>query len=302
MGDKRMLPKAKDRISFLYVDKARIEQTEYSIQIIQSGRKITEIPISTIAALFLGPGTTITHMAIKNICDVGCSIIWCGECGWRFYASGTSGTNSSKNILKQMEFHESKVKHLAIVRKMYQMRYPGAHLKSKSIAELRGFEGHCVQNLYYQLAEQYGVEWDGRKYEVDDFESQTLINQCLTFSNQILYGIIRGVLHVMGFSTAIGYIHTGHMDSFVFDIADLYKENLTIPTSFKYCSKYKHFDRKQLEAMMRKEIVDMELMKKLPKDILSLFEINDCDQREIELLLWDGDSTVEGGKNYDTNI
>lgn len=301
MGDKRILPRAKDRISFLYVDKSRIEQTEYAIQIIQSGRKITEIPISTIAALFLGPGTTITHMAIRNICESGCSIVWCGDGGWRFYASGTSGTNSSKNILTQMEFHESKVKHLAIVRKMYQMRYPDAHLKSKSIAELRGLEGYRVQNLYNTLALKYNIEWDGRRYKVDDFESQTLINQCLTFSNQILYGIVRGVLHIMGFSSAIGYIHTGHMESFVFDIADLYKEQLTIPASFEYCYKYNYFDRQKLESMIRQYIVDIKLMKRMPKDIMSLFDIDDAPEPEIELLLWNGDTTISGGKNYNKN-
>ena len=62
-----MLPRAKDRITFLYVDKARIEQTEFAIQIVQANRQVTEIPISTISTLFLGPGTSITHAAIKNI-------------------------------------------------------------------------------------------------------------------------------------------------------------------------------------------------------------------------------------------
>lgn len=298
MSDKRILPKAKDRISFLYIEKARIEQTEYAIQIVQSGRRITEIPISTIAALFLGPGTTITHTAIKNVCDSGCSIVWCGEGLWRFYASGVSGTNSNKNILKQMEYHESKVKHLAIARKMYQMRYPDASIKSKSINELRGFEGQRVQNLYNELADRYGIEWSGREYQVDNFESQNLINQCLTFSNQVLYGIVKGVLNIMGFSPSIGYIHTGHIDSFVFDIADFYKEQLTIPVSFEYCSHNSLFDRKSLERQLRLKIIEIDLMKRIPQDLNKLFNINSAETQEIELLLWNGKECVVGGKNY----
>ena len=52
----------------------------------------------------LGPGTNITHAAIKTACDSGCSIVWCGENGARFYAYGQGETRSAKNTLIQAKY------------------------------------------------------------------------------------------------------------------------------------------------------------------------------------------------------
>lgn len=229
--ERQLLPRSDNRISCIFIEKGRIEQTEFSIQVIR-GSTVSEIPIAVIGAIFLGPGTTITHEAVKTICDVGCSIIWCGMEQWRFYAAGESGTKSSKNLLKQIHYHENQTLHIKIVRLMYKMRYPDEHLSRKFLVELRGIEGMHVKKLYEELAERYHIEWKGRSYKVDDFESQDSINRALTIAHQILYGIIRSVLHLTGFSSAIGFIHTGKMDSFVYDMADLYKERLSIPIAF----------------------------------------------------------------------
>ena len=296
-----MLPRAKDRITFLYVDKARIEQTEFAIQIVQANRQVTEIPISTISTLFLGPGTSITHAAIKNICDVGCSVVWCGTGGWRFYSCGIAATNSNKNILLQTEYYASKMKHMDLVRRMYLLRYPEEHLKNKTTEELRGLEGYKVQQLYQKLSAQYNVDWNGRRYSVGEFVEQDLINQCLTFSNQVLYGIVRSVISILGFSPAIGFIHTGHIDSFVFDIADLYKEKTTIIAAFKYCSKHNYFNEDELLRTLRHKFNEINLMKTIVKDILTLFDTSE-NNVEIELQLWDKDGSVPGGTNYQNKL
>lgn len=250
--ERQLLPRSDDRISYIYIEKGRIEQTEFSIQVVRE-LTISEIPIATIGAIFLGPGTTITHEAVKTICDVGCNIIWCGMEQWRFYAAGAPGTASSKNLLKQMHYHENKTLHMQVVRSMYRLRYPDEYLSRKSLSELRGIEGIHVKKLYEDLAEQYEICWSGRSYKVDDFESQDNINRALTTAHQVLYGIIKSVLHLTGFSSAIGFIHTGKMDSFVYDMADLYKEKVSIPVAFETVSKNPvNLDSSVREAMRGK--------------------------------------------------
>lgn len=295
--DKVLLSRAEDRISCLYIEKARIEQTEFSVQIVQ-GRNTTELPITTIDALFLGPGTTITQQAIKNICDAAVTIIWCGQEPWRYYAFGEPATHSSKNMLKQIACHESKTLHAEVVRKMYKLRYPEDHLSRKTLSELRGIEGNHVKNLYQELAKKYNVEWSGRNYRVDDFYNQDEINQALTATNQILYGIIRGVIHIMGFLPAIGFIHTGDIDSFVFDMADLYKERISIPVSFRVVSEHPFDLDDTLRREMRKEIYRQKLMKQIPKDLIYLFGETETSIKEIEMGLWDYGNIVKFGKNY----
>ena len=77
---KKLLTRASERISLLYIEKAKIEQSEYGVQIRQ-GNKISEIPIITISCLILGPGTNITHRAVANIASAG----WFSPCIWRLF-------------------------------------------------------------------------------------------------------------------------------------------------------------------------------------------------------------------------
>ena len=300
--ERQLLPRSDDRISYIYIEKGRIEQTEFSIQVVRE-LTISEIPIATIGAIFLGPGTTITHEAVKTICDVGCSIIWCGMEQWRFYAAGAPGTKSSKNLLKQMRYHESKTLHMQVVRDMYKLRYPDEHISRKSSSELRGIEGMHVKKLYEELAEQYSIHWSVRSYKVDDFESQDDINRALTTAHQVLYGIIKSVLHLTGFSSAIGFIHTGKMDSFVYDMADLYKEKVSIPVAFETVSKNPvNLDSSVREAM-RGKILELHLLKHIVNDLKMLFNCEDEDIKNLEQLkIWDPKENVIAGRNYAKNL
>lgn len=300
--ERQLLPRSDDRISYIYIEKGRIEQTEFSIQVVRE-LTISEIPIATIGAIFLGPGTTITHEAVKTICDVGCNIIWCGMEQWRFYAAGTPGTASSKNLLKQIHYHENKTLHMQVVRNMYRLRYPDEHLSRKSLSELRGIEGIHVKKLYEDLAEQYEICWSGRSYKVDDFESQDNINRALTTAHQVLYGIIKSVLHLTGFSSAIGFIHTGKMDSFVYDMADLYKEKISIPVAFETVSKNPVNLDSSVRESMRGKILELHLLKQIVTDLKMLFNCEDEDIKNLEQLkIWDPKENVIAGRNYAKNL
>lgn len=299
--NKQLLTKASDRLSFLYIDKARIEQTEYSVEIVQ-GIYHRELPITTINALLLGPGVSITSAAIRNLGEAGVMICWVGQDMFKFYAYGEAGTNSSKNILKQMQCHESKMKHIEVVRRMYSVRYPNNKLKNKSLEELRGLEGKNVKECYQSLANKYNIIWQGRSYKVNDFESQDNINKSLTTVNQYLYGIINGVVHLMGFSPAIGFIHTGHIQSFIYDLADLYKESITIPIAFQVASEYEcgkiEDIRKELQKKLRIAIKEKKLLKQISKDLKFIFDGFDFNIPEIEGMLWDYNNFVKSSINY----
>lgn len=265
--ERQLLPRSDDRISYIYIEKGRIEQTEFSIQVVRE-LTISEIPIATIGAIFLGPGT-----------------------------------KSSKNLLKQMRYHESKTLHMQVVRDMYKLRYPDEHISRKSLSELREIEGMHVKKLYEELAEQYSIHWSVRSYKVDDFESQDDINRALTTAHQVLYGIIKSVLHLTGFSSAIGFIHTGKMDSFVYDMADLYKEKVSIPVAFETVSKNPvNLDSSVREAM-RGKILELHLLKHIVNDLKMLFNCEDEDIKNLEQLkIWDPKENVIAGRNYAKNL
>ena len=291
------LSRASDRISFLYVERARIEQTNYGVKIIEGDRQ-TDVPVTNFLCLMLGPGTSITHRAVANVAAAGCSIVWCGENGFTFYAFGRPLTDSAKNTLKQMRLHENKGAHIAVIRKMYKIRYPDLHAKSKPVDVLRGEEGRRVKALYEELSRKHQIEWDGRKYDTGDFDSQDAINKSLTYANQILYAVVKAVINALGFCPSIGFIHTGHMDSFVYDIADLYKENFSIPIAFE-CAKDGDFNRELIRRRMHDYIAEKDWIGVIVKDIENMFDI-DCQTQDNSnaLKLWDTKSFVDSSVNY----
>ena len=282
---KKLLTKARERISILYIEKARIEQSEYGVQIRQEN-KVSEIPITTISCIMLGPGTTITHRAVSNIAQAGCTICWMGMNQAVFYAYGEPATNKSKNILKQMHYHESKTLHTEVIHKMYNYRYPNDKIKSMSLEKLKGYEGLRMKACYEKYAKLYNVQWDGRIYDKFDFEKSDTINKYITALNNILYAITQAIILIMGYSPAIGFIHTGHIDSFVFDISDLFKEKVTIPLAFKLTKEYGFFNRDLMIKEFRKKITEQKTIKQMVKYLEELFSDEEC-LIDTELKIWD---------------
>ena len=303
--EKALLPKVSNRISILYIEYAKIVQTEFSVAIVQKQKQIT-LPVTQLNCLMLGPGTTITHDAIVNLCSAGCSILVVGQNGLRFYASGAAGTSSAKNLMYQIKYHESKTMRTAAVRRMYQIRYPQDKWSSKSLEVMRGIEGRKTQELYERCAKQYGISWTGRQYKVDDFDTQDIPNKSITITKQLMYGICNGVIHILGFHPAIGMIHQNHMEAFVFDIADLYADSITIPVAFQCAAEVLQNPGlnlyKRIRECMRQEVVDNKLMDKIVKDIYRIFAINQSDDH-VSLTLWSPESLVQSGYNYgNTNL
>ena len=68
MKNLQELPQLKDSISYLYVEHAIIEQNDAAIVAIQKDGR-TPIPIAAMTCLLLGPGTSVTHAAIRAICE-----------------------------------------------------------------------------------------------------------------------------------------------------------------------------------------------------------------------------------------
>ena len=61
----RSLPKLRDSISYVYIEHAILEQDTYSLVAIRNDGRIP-IPVSSTTCLLLGPGTSITHAAVKK--------------------------------------------------------------------------------------------------------------------------------------------------------------------------------------------------------------------------------------------
>ena len=98
--DLHELPEVKDSLSYIYIERAKIKQDGHAIAIYDK-KGITPVPCATLNMIMLGPGTNITHAAVKNLVENDCMILWCGEMGVRLYAQGLGRTRSAKNTIHQ---------------------------------------------------------------------------------------------------------------------------------------------------------------------------------------------------------
>lgn len=117
------LPRITDRMTFIYLEHCEISRENSAISV-NSIDGIVNIPSASISVLLLGPGTNISHRAMELIGNTGVTVIWVGEHGVRFYAGGKALTNHSTLLLKQAELVSNEKKHIAVARKMYQLRFP----------------------------------------------------------------------------------------------------------------------------------------------------------------------------------
>jgi len=227
---------------------------------------------------------------MELIGDAGTSVLWTGEQGVRQYAHGRPLTHSSRMLEKQAKLVSNTRSRLNVARKMYQHRFPNEDVSQHTMQQLRGKEGARIRKLYARLSNQYSVEWDGRKYDVNDFESGSIVNQALSVGNVALYGLVHSVVAAMGISPGLGFIHTGHDLSFVYDVADLYKAEITIPIAFQVASKVTPSDdvERMTRLKVRDAFVEKKLIQRIVKDIQYLLDIDADERMEADIInLWD---------------
>lgn len=273
--DFKELPKISDSISYIYVEYARIEQDNYALKIVRENGSVL-LPITNFLVMFLGPGTSITHQAIKVCAELGVLIIWCGENLNYFYASGFGRTRSSKNLLMQIDFYKDSNLNLQVVRKMYELRFKDISLKDKNLSQMRGLEGARVKSMYKNYSRMFNVPWVYRDYTVGDIDKSDIINQAITYANNLLYGLCKAAIIIMGFNVSIGFIHTGNIFSFVYDISDLYKMETSVLAAFKTVGYLRKQNIKELDYnILRKEIYktysEQKILQRIPKDLKYIF-------------------------------
>lgn len=278
-----------DRATFIYVEHARINREDSAV-LVHDKRGIIRIPVSIISVLLLGPGTDISHRAMELIGGAGTSVLWVGEQGIRQYAHGRALTHSSKLLEKQAKLVSNKRSRLTVARKMYMMRFPNEDVSNHTMQQLRGKEGARIRKIYALYAKEYQVEWQGREYDINDFESGTNVNKALSVANYSLYGLAHSVIVSLGLSPGLGFIHTGHDLSFVYDIADLYKTETTIPIAFEVASSIHENENieKKTRRKIRDSFVETHLIERMVKDLQYLLDVKEDEQFEANIVnLWD---------------
>jgi CRISP-associated protein Cas1 len=287
MENLQILPKVRDSWSYLYVEHKKIDQEDKAIALHDKAGKVP-VPCSSLNALLLGPGTSITHAAIKTLADNGCLVMWMGEGSVRFYSQGLGETRSARNLLHQARLVSDPGLRLQIVRRLYEMRFPDPLDPDLSLQQIRGKEGIRVRESYAKASRAAGIEWKGRSYKRDNWYDSDPINRALSAAHSCLYGVCHAAIVAAGFSPALGFIHTGKMLSFVYDVADLYKVDITVPLAFEITKE----STENLESRVRHACRDQFYRDKLLQRIIP----------DIEKVLDYGKNEAEAENGFDADM
>jgi CRISPR-associated protein Cas1 len=228
----------KDRVSMVFIQYGQVDVLDGAFVVIDQTGVRTHIPVGSVACIMLEPGTRVSHAAVHLASTVGTLLVWVGEAGVRLYASGQPGGARADRLLYQARLALDDDLRLKVVRKMYEIRFGEPFPERRSVEQLRGIEGARVRETYKLLGRQFGVQWESRNYDRQQWDAADIPNRCLSAATSCLYGITEAAVLAAGYAPAVGFIHTGKPLSFVYDIADLFKFETVVPLAFKIAARH----------------------------------------------------------------
>lgn len=265
------LSRVKDRWTPIYLEHGRLEVDDSSIKWIGADGMVYRLPVATISAIMLGPGTTATHAAVKGCADSNTPICWIGEDGMRFYAFGIRPNHDNSTSRKHATAWANKKKRLEIARRMFARRFPGVDVAQYGIKELRGMEGLRVRAKYAELGQQYGVTWKGRSYDKTNWILADGINRALSAANASLYAVCAATVCSLGYIPSLGIIHDAGTLPFIYDVADLYKEITSFPAAFQAVRQDSGDGGELVRVLLKQRIENERLLKRIPKELEEFF-------------------------------
>ena len=253
----------KERLSVLFIEYGRLDVIDGAFVVVDKNGVRTHIPVGSVACLMLEPGTRVSHAAVSLASRVGCLLVWVGEAGVRLYASGQPGGARADRLLYQAKLALDDTARLKVVRKMYEIRFKEKPPDKRSVEQLRGIEGARVRKLYQLLAKQYKVKWTRRNYDHTNWGSGDTANRCLSSATACLYGICEAAILAAGYAPAVGFIHTGKPQSFVYDIADIFKFETVVPVAFKVAARNPFNPEREVRLACRDSFRQTKILKRI---------------------------------------
>lgn len=227
----------KDRAGIVFLEYGELDVLDSAFVLVDKTGVRTQIPVGGLACIMLEPGTRVSHAAVILAARVGCLLVWVGEAGVRLYASGQPGGARADRLLYQARAALDDGARLGVVREMYRRRFGEDAPSRRSIDQLRGIEGARVRESYKLIARKFGVDWKSRNYDRKAWDATDIPNRCLSSATACLYGLSEAAILAAGYAPAIGFLHRGKPQSFVYDIADIYKFDTVVPAAFETASR-----------------------------------------------------------------
>jgi len=231
------LPHA-DRHGLIYLERGALSVEDGCLRFVAGGSDLLaagdyRIPHQSLSLVLLGPGSTVSHDALRLLARHGTALSAVGEDGVRLYTAHPLLPDSSALARAQVRaWADEKGARMAVARRMYAWRL-GEVLPHRDIAVLRGIEGSRVKEMYRLTAERMGIHWQGRRYDRQDPLAADAPNQAINHAASAVEAAAAIAVAATAAIPQLGFIHEDSGQSFILDIADLFRDSVTVPCAFK---------------------------------------------------------------------
>ena len=236
------------------------------------------IPYQNVSLILLGPGSTVSHDALRILARHGTLLAAVGEGGTKFYTAPPMGQAHSEVARAHARLWADEKLRLDTARRMYAFRF-GKILPHRDIAVLRGIEGARMKETYRIEADRHRLPWQGRRYDRSHPDGADIPNQAINHVATFVECAADIAVAAVGALPPLGFIHEDSSNAFTLDIADLYRAEVTIPLAFRVARQAAEKSDLNLERMLRKEAaVEFrrgKLIAKMIDRIKELLSVND---------------------------
>jgi CRISPR-associated protein Cas1 len=210
-----------------------------------------QIPHQTVSMILLGPGSTVTHDALRLLARHGTLMAAVGEDGVRCYTAPPLMPDRSDIARRQAELWGNSRRRVSVARQMYALRL-GEVLPHRDLDTLRGIEGSRVKATYQLMAQRYGIEWKGRRYDRNNPNAADIPNQAINHAATAVQAAAAIAVQAVAAIPQLGFIHEDSGQSFVLDIADLFRDTITLQIAFTV-AKQAETDCQTVDRLVRRE-------------------------------------------------
>ena len=210
------------------------------------------LPYQGVSMILLGPGSTVSHDALRLLARHGTLLAAVGKGGVKLYTAPPLGPGKSAVARAHARLWADEKARLDVARRMYAFRF-GRILPHKDITVLRGIEGARMKETYRIVAEQYGISWQGRHYNRQNPNGADVPNQAINHAATFVETAAEIAVTAVGALAPLGFIHEDSSNAFTLDIADLYRAELTVPLAFSVAKRALADPELLLERALRKE-------------------------------------------------
>ena len=256
--DSAKVPHA-DRAGLLYLARGALSARDGTLAFLQGEATEADaltpgdhaIPLQGVSMILLGPGSTVSHDALRLLAHARTALAAVGEDGVRLYTAPPLIPDRSGLARLQARHWADDGLRLMLARRMYAWRL-GEVLPHRSLDVLRGIEGARMKETYRLLARQIGVEWHGRRYDRARPQAADLPNQALNHAASAVEAAAAIAVAATATIPQLGFIHEDPGQSFVLDIADLYRDSVTVPCAFRAAKRVAEQPAENMERVSRR--------------------------------------------------